>query len=139
VLSWYVAQTLCFFELVPVAPIFIITISLMKSICTYIPETNHVPKEYSVAAILSLLFMVPILLVPALALMYFCISTFRSMCTVRSSLTSFPGMVLTYFLNYFEMIPVTPIVTGITLVFTFHMHCISVVRSLYFKIFSASF
>jgi hypothetical protein len=28
-----------------------------------IPETNHVPKEYNVAAILSLLFMVPILLV----------------------------------------------------------------------------
>jgi hypothetical protein len=26
----------------------------------YIPETNHVPKEYNVAAILSLLFMVPI-------------------------------------------------------------------------------
>ena len=29
------------------------------------------------------------------------------------------------------------IVTGITLVFTFHMRCISIVRSLYFKIFSA--
>ena len=44
-----------------------------------------------------------------------------------------------YFLNDFEMVPVTPIITGITLVFTFHMHCISIVRSLYFKIFSASF
>jgi hypothetical protein len=30
------------------------------------------------------------------------------------------------------------IITGITLVFTFHMRCISIVRSLYFKIFSAS-
>jgi hypothetical protein len=46
-------------------------------------------------------------------------------------------MVLTYFLNDFEMVPVAPIITGITLVFTFHMHCISIVRSLYFKIFSA--
>jgi hypothetical protein len=27
-------------------------------------------------------------------------------------------MVLTYFLNDFEMVPVTPIITGITLVFT---------------------
>jgi hypothetical protein len=43
---------------------------------TYIPETNHVPKEYIIAAILSLLFMVPMSLVPALALMYFYISTF---------------------------------------------------------------
>jgi hypothetical protein len=38
-----------------------------------------------------------------------------------------------------EMVPVAPIITGITLVFTFHMSCISIVRSLYFKIFSASF
>jgi FtsH-binding integral membrane protein len=35
----------------------------MKGIYTYIPETNNVPKEYNVAAILSLLFMVPISLV----------------------------------------------------------------------------
>jgi hypothetical protein len=34
----------------------------MQGIYTYIPETNNVPKEYNVAAILSLLFMVPILL-----------------------------------------------------------------------------
>jgi hypothetical protein len=54
----------------------------MQGIYTYISETNHVPKEYNVAAILSLLFMVPISLVPALALMYFYISTFRRMCAV---------------------------------------------------------
>ena len=57
-----------------------------------------------------------------------------------SSLTSwFPGMLLTYFLNYFEMVPVAPIITGITFVFTFYMRCISIVRSLYFRIFSASY
>jgi hypothetical protein len=39
-------------------------------------------------------------------------------------------MLLTYFLKDFEMVPVTPITTGITVVFTFHMRCISVVRSL---------
>jgi hypothetical protein len=55
------------------------TIFFMQGIYTYIPETNHVLKEFNVAAILSLLFMVPISLVPAFALMYFYISTFRSL------------------------------------------------------------
>jgi hypothetical protein len=80
----------------------------MQGIYAYIPETDHVPKEYNVAAILSLLFMAPISLAPVLALMYFYISTFRSMCAVPnmavfcSSLTSwFPCMMLTYFLNDF--------------------------------------
>jgi hypothetical protein len=48
-------------------------------------------------------------------------------------------MLRMYFLNDFEMVSVSPIITGMTLVFTFHMRCISIVRSLYFKIFSASF
>jgi hypothetical protein len=58
------------------------TIPFMQGTYTYIPETNHVPKEYNVAAILSLLCMVPISLALALALMYFYIRTFRSMCAV---------------------------------------------------------
>ena len=71
---------------------------------TYIPETNYVPREYSDAAILLLLFMVFIYLVSVLNLLYFYISTFRSVCAVPSmavfwnSLTSFfPGMLLTFF------------------------------------------
>ena len=126
--------------------IIIVIISFMQGIYTYIPNTNYVPREYSVAAILLLLFMVLISLVPVLNLLHFYISTFRSMCAVPnmavlcSSLTScFPGMLLTYFLNGFEMAPVAPISTGITFVFIFHMRCISIVRSLYFRIFSASF
>jgi len=43
--------------------IIIIIISFMQDIYTYIPETNYVPREYSVAAILLLLFMVLISLV----------------------------------------------------------------------------
>jgi len=35
-------------------------------------------------------------------------------------------MLLTYFLNYFEIVPVAPIITGITFVFTFHM-CIIII------------
>jgi hypothetical protein len=57
----------------------------MQGIYTYIPETNHVPKEYNVAAILSLLFIAPISLAPALTLMYFYISTSRSVCAVPIS------------------------------------------------------
>jgi len=113
----------------------------MQGIYTYIPEANYVPREYSVAAILLLLFMVLIPLVSVLNLLYFYISTFRSMCAVPnmaifwSSLTSyFPGMLLTYFLNDFEIVPVAPIITGITFVFTFPLRCISIVRSSYFRI-----
>jgi len=51
--------------------IIIIIISFMQGIYTYIPETNHVRREYSVSAILSILFMVPISLVLALALLCF--------------------------------------------------------------------
>ena len=51
----------------------------MQGIYTYIPETNYVPREYSVAAILLLLFMVLISLISVLNLLYYYISTFRSM------------------------------------------------------------
>jgi hypothetical protein len=70
------------------------TISFMQGIYTYIPETNHVPKQYNVAAILSLLFMMPISLAPPLVLMYFYISTFRSMCAV-------PNMAVLTILKWF--------------------------------------
>jgi hypothetical protein len=33
-------------------------------------------------------------------------------------------MLLTYFLNDSEIVPVAPIITGITLAFTFHMRCV---------------
>jgi len=92
----------------------------MQGIYTYIPETHYVSREYSVAAILLLLFMVLISLVSVLNLLYFYISTFRSMCAVSnvavfcSSLTPcFPVMLFTYFLNDFEIAPVAPIITGI--------------------------
>ena len=58
--------------------IIIIITTFMQGICTYIPETNYVPREYSVAAILLLLFMVLISLVSVLNLLYFYISTFRN-------------------------------------------------------------
>ena len=54
----------------------------MQRIYTYIPETNCVPRDQSVAAILLLLSMVLISLVSVLNLLYFYISTFRSVCAV---------------------------------------------------------
>ena len=54
----------------------------MQGIYTYIPETNHVPREHRVAAILMELFMVRISLVPVLTPLYLYVSTFRSMCAV---------------------------------------------------------
>jgi hypothetical protein len=83
----------------------------MQGIYTYIPETNYVPREYSVAAILLLLFMALISLVSVLNLLYFYINSFRYMCAVPNmavfciSLTSyFPGMLLTHFWNDFEIL-----------------------------------
>jgi hypothetical protein len=49
--------------------IIIIIISFTQGIYTYIPETNYVPREYSVAAILLLLFMVRTSLAPVLLLL----------------------------------------------------------------------
>ena len=54
--------------------IIIIIITFMQGIYTYIPETNRVPRAYSVAAILLLLFMVLMSLVSVLNLLYFYIS-----------------------------------------------------------------
>ena len=65
--------------------IIFIIISFMQDIYTYTPETNYVPREYSVAAILLLLFMVLISLVSVLNLLYFYISTFRSMCALLNT------------------------------------------------------
>ena len=66
-------------------------------------------------------------LVSMLNLLHFYVSTFRSMCAVLnmavfcSSLTSrFPGMLLTYFLNNYEMVPVAPIITGITFYYYYY-------------------
>ena len=72
----------------------------MQGIYTYIPETNYVPRVYSVAAILLLLFMVLISLVPVLNLLYFYISTFRRMYAVPN-MTVFWIYYYYYYYYYF--------------------------------------
>jgi len=68
-------------------------------------------------------------LVSVLNLLYFYISTFRSMCAVPnmavfcSSLAScVTGMLLSYFLNDFEIVPVAPIIIIILLLLFHHHH-----------------
>ena len=117
----------------------------MYGIYTYNPETNPVPSGHTVAANLSIQSLALICIVPALVLLFFYVSTFRRMCAVpkiavfRSSGTSWcPGMLLKYFLDRFEIVPVAPNIPVITVVFTLHIPSISIVRSLYYNIFSAS-
>jgi hypothetical protein len=92
--------------------------------------------------------MLHVILSPTLKVLYFYISTFHRMCAVphmavfcSSSISCFTGMWLRYeyILNYFEIVPCALVITGITFVFAFNLRCISVVRSLYFTIFYASF
>ena len=54
----------------------------MKGTYTHIPVTIYVPREHGVAAILLFLFMMLISLLAVLNLLYFYISTFRSMCVI---------------------------------------------------------
>jgi len=102
---YFIIIIIIIITIIIIISIIIIIISFIQGIYTYIPETKYVPREYRVAAILLLLFMVLISLVSVLNLLYFYISTFRSMCAVSnmavfwSSFTAcFPDMFLTYFL-----------------------------------------
>jgi len=122
-----------------------LVITFIQGIYNYIPETNHVSRAHSVASVLYLEFVLHVMLflpcsmfcTSASALpQYVCSAQYG--CFFCSSLISCsPGMLLKYCLRDFEMVPVAPVVAGITFAFTFHMHCISVVRSLYFRIFAA--
>ena len=67
--------------------------------------------------------------------LYFCMKTFRSMCSVTSIavfcsylMSRFQGMLFRNSLNDTALVPVAPIITGITFVFTFHRRCASFVR-----------
>jgi len=73
-----------------------------------------------------------------LKILCFHISASRSICAVPNmavfcnSLMWFPGTLLRYCLNDFDVIPVAHIITYITFVFTVHMRCISILRSSYY-------
>ena len=64
------------------------------------------------------------MLFPMMYVLYFAISAFRSLCAVTNMdglyivLTlCFPGTLLRYFLNNFDIVPVAHVISGITFVF----------------------
>jgi len=86
--------------------------------------------------------MVHVMLLSITNVLYFYISNIHSMCPVPNMavfcsflVSCLSGMFLRHFLNDFDVVPVAPVVTGVTFVFTRYMHCISFVWSLYLKIF----
>ena len=96
----------------------------MQAIYNYISETNNVSIVHNFAAVLCLQFMIRVMLFPMIYVMYFAISAFRSMCAVTTMAVlytvltlCFPGTLLRYFLNNFDIVPVAHIITGITFVF----------------------
>ena len=108
------------------------------------PETNRASRVYNVAAVLYLQCAMCNVISSLQYVVYFYISTFRSMCAVpnaavfySSSISCFPDMLLRYCLSDCEMVPVAHVIAGITFAFTFHICGISVTRSLNFNIFSA--
>ena len=69
-----------------------------------------------------------------------CVCAVPSMADFCSSLIEcFPRVLLRYFLNDFEMVPVATVIAGIYFVFTFHIRRISIVRYMYIRIFPPSF
>jgi hypothetical protein len=73
----------------------------MQGIYTYIPGTNHIPREHRVAAILVLLFMMLISLVPALTPSYLYVKTFRSMCAVPNMVVFCSSLTYYYYYYYY--------------------------------------
>jgi len=113
-----------------------------------ISETNHVSRVQSFASVPYLQFVLHVMLFRPWNT--FCIftlplSTVCVQCPIwlffggSSLISCSSGMLLRYCLSDFEVVPLTHIITGIAFAFTFHMRWISVVGSLYFGIFSASF
>ena len=92
----------------------------MRGIHNYIPETCRC-NVFTICATYNVMSLVKYI-------MYFYISTSRSMCAVpniadfgSSLISCFPGMLLRYCLSDFEMVPLAPIITGVAFAFTFHM------------------
>jgi len=93
----------------------------MQGIYNYKPETNHACCVYIVAVILQLQFMINVMLLVMLYVSHFHISISRSVCAVpkmavlfSSLISSCPGLLVGYFMNEMEVVPVADIMTDIT-------------------------
>jgi len=79
------------------------------------------------------------MLLAMLNVLYFHISTSHRMRAVSNMavfcgplISCYPCMLLRYRLSNLQMVPVAPIIPGITFTFTFHIHCYSYCKFLYF-------
>jgi len=126
--------------------IIIILVTFMQGIYNYISETNYVCRVCSVAAVLYLQFLPRVMLsrpwnmvcsfTLALSVVYVqCPIWLGFFFFFGSSLIScFAGTLLRNWLTDFEMVLLASITTGVTFAFTFHLHFIFIMRTLYFKI-----
>ena len=104
----------------------------MQGTNNYVPETNRVSTVFNVATLSAFTVCVPCIAISPVKYVlysYFYISTFRSLCAVpnmavfcSSLISCFPDMLLRYCLRDFEMVPVAPIITGITYCYYNHHH-----------------
>jgi hypothetical protein len=95
----------------------------MQGIYNYVPETNHVSRVYSVVAVRYLQFVLHVMLCVVLLCWYLSQYVFRAQ---YGSLLYSLNFLLSWYvaqvcLSDSEMVPVAPIITGITFAFTFHM------------------
>ena len=144
-LKWNDSDNILIFIIIII--IIIPVIIFMQGIYNYIPETSHFSKIYSVAGLLYLQFVLHVMLFRpwntfctfTLALPAVCVQCPIWLFLCSSLISCFPGMLFRYCLRDFGKVPVAPIITGITFVFTFHMRWFFYYEVLYFKIFSAFF
>jgi hypothetical protein len=118
--------------------------TLMRDISYYTPEKNVSGVSGAVAKTLVTICGTSNVN-SVLKFLYFYISTFRNTCAVpnmavfcSSLILCFPGVLLRYFQNNFEMVPVACTINDVTFVFTFHVHGIFILRSFCLKILSVS-
>jgi membrane-associated HD superfamily phosphohydrolase len=98
--------------------IIIIIITFIQGIYNYMPETNHVSRIYSVAAVLYLQFLLHVMLFRPwnmfctfrLALSVMCMQCPIWLFFCNSLISCFPGMLLRNCLSDFEMVPVAPVI-----------------------------
>jgi hypothetical protein len=89
--------------------------------------------------------MVQVMLFLTISVLYFYVSTFRIVGAVANMavfccfFTSFPPSLYRHFLNDFQIVTITLIITSTMFAFTQNIYCIVIVRPSYFEIFSGYF
>ena len=124
---------------------FYIFIVFFQGIPGCVSKTCRVFENALLELLLWLQYMVYVTLFPMIKVMHFYNTTSRNMCSVlctavfcSSFVSLFPGMLFREFLNYFEMVLVDTYYLY-RFYFAFHIGCISILLTLYFKVYSASF